>query len=148
VLRRLRERFPQIESPKKEDICYATTNRQDAVRTLAAQSDLLIVLGSRNSSNSQRLREIGEQTGIPAYLVDGAHELKDEWFAGVETVLITAGASAPEVVVQGVVGRLQERFGATVRETDGRQEPYVFPLPAALRQHRTEVMAAAANAVG
>ncbi len=96
VISRLRERFPQIESPKKEDICYATTNRQDAVRQLAEHADLLIVLGSQNSSNSQRLREIGEQCGIPAFLIDGAEELQTDWFAGVETVLITAGASAPK----------------------------------------------------
>lgn len=134
VLRRLRERFPQIESPKKEDICYATTNRQDAVRQLAAQADLLICLGSQNSSNSQRLREIGEQTGIPAYLIDGAEELRDEWFAGIETVLITAGASAPEVVVQGVIDRLHEKFGATVREETIRTEHINFPLPKELRK--------------
>lgn len=134
VLRRLRERFPQLESPKKEDICYATTNRQDAVRQLAAQADLLICLGSQNSSNSQRLREIGEQTGIPAYLIDGADELRDEWFAGIETVLITAGASAPEVVVQGVIDRLHEKFGATVREETIRTEHINFPLPKELRK--------------
>jgi 4-hydroxy-3-methylbut-2-enyl diphosphate reductase len=134
VLRRLRERFPQLETPKKEDICYATTNRQDAVRTLASQSDLLIVLGSQNSSNSQRLREIGEQCGIPAYLIDGAEELRDDWFDGVETVLITAGASAPEVVVQGVIDQLRERFGAVVREETIRTEHVNFPLPKELRR--------------
>jgi 4-hydroxy-3-methylbut-2-en-1-yl diphosphate reductase len=134
VLRRLRSRFPQLESPKKEDICYATTNRQDAVRRLATGADLLLVLGSQNSSNSQRLREIGEQCGIPAYLVDGAGELRGEWFAGIETVLITAGASAPEVVVQGVIDWLRDRFGATVREIDGITERVTFPLPVGLRQ--------------
>jgi 4-hydroxy-3-methylbut-2-enyl diphosphate reductase len=134
VLRRLRGRFPQLESPKKEDICYATTNRQDAVRQLATHADVLIVLGSQNSSNSQRLREIGEQCGIPAYLIDGAGEMREEWFAGVETVLITAGASAPEVVVQGVIDFLRERFGATVREETIRTEHVNFPLPKELRR--------------
>ncbi len=134
VLKRLRERFPQVESPKKEDICYATTNRQDAVRQLAVQADLLICLGSQNSSNSQRLREIGVQCGIPAYLIDGAGEMRDEWFAGVETVLITAGASAPEVVVQGVIDVLRDRFGATVREETIRTEHFNFPLPKELRR--------------
>ena len=141
VMSRLRERFPQIESPKKEDICYATTNRQDAVRQLAMHADLLIVLGSQNSSNSQRLREIGEQCGIPAYLVDGATELKPEWFAGVATVLITAGASAPEVVVQGVIDWLHDKFGATVREETIRTEHVNFPLPKELRR----IAAAARN---
>jgi 4-hydroxy-3-methylbut-2-enyl diphosphate reductase len=134
VISRLRARFPQIESPKKEDICYATTNRQDAVRQLASHADLLIVLGSQNSSNSQRLREIGEQCGIPAYLVDGAGEMRPEWFANVATVLITAGASAPEVVVQGVIDWLNERFGATVREETIRTEHVNFPLPKELRR--------------
>ena len=134
VICRLRQRFPQIESPKKEDICYATTNRQDAVRQIAQHADLLIVLGSQNSSNSQRLREIGEQCGIPAYLIDGADELRDEWFQNIETVLITAGASAPEVVVSGVIDRLVERFGATVREETIRTEHVNFPLPKELRR--------------
>ncbi|MGC1276437.1 MAG: 4-hydroxy-3-methylbut-2-enyl diphosphate reductase [Planctomycetaceae bacterium] len=134
VLRRLRERFPQLESPKKEDICYATTNRQDAVRQLATQADLLICLGSQNSSNSQRLREIGEQCGISAYLIDGAGELQDDWFTGVETVLITAGASAPEVVVQGVIDLLHDKFGATVREETIRTEHVNFPMPKELRR--------------
>lgn len=137
VLGRLRAKFPQLESPKKEDICYATTNRQDAVRQLATQADLLIVLGSQNSSNSQRLREIGEQYGIPAYLIDGAGELKDHWFDGVETVLITAGASAPEVVVQGVLDQLREKFGATVREETIRTEHVNFPMPKELRRLAT-----------
>ncbi|MBA3312870.1 MAG: 4-hydroxy-3-methylbut-2-enyl diphosphate reductase [Planctomycetaceae bacterium] len=134
VMSRLRTRFPQIESPKKEDICYATTNRQDAVRQLAVQADLLIVLGSQNSSNSQRLREIGAQCSKPAYLIDGAGELRPEWFEGVETVLITAGASAPEVVVQGVIDWLHERFGASVREETIRTEHVNFPLPKELRR--------------
>lgn len=134
VISRLRARFPQIESPKKEDICYATTNRQDAVRQLAVQADLLIVLGSQNSSNSQRLREIGEQCGKPAFLIDGAAELQPEWFDNIETVLITAGASAPEVVVQGVIDWLHDRFGATVREETIRTEHVNFPLPKELRR--------------
>lgn len=134
VMDRLRERFPHLETPKKEDICYATTNRQDAVRQLAKGADLLIVLGSQNSSNSQRLREIGTQFGIPAYLIDGSQELRDEWFENVETVLITAGASAPEVVVQDVIGYLQEKFGATIQEEIIREEHVDFPLPKELRK--------------
>ena len=134
VMRRLRERFPRIESPKKEDICYATTNRQEAVRQLVSCADLMIVLGSQNSSNSQRLREIGEQHGIPAYLLDGASELRPEWFSGIDTVLLTAGASAPEVVVQGVIDWLSRRFDAAVVEFDGRPEKRVFPLPIELRR--------------
>ena len=134
VMDRLRERFPHLETPKKEDICYATTNRQDAVRQLAKEADLLIVLGSQNSSNSQRLREIGTQFGIPAYLIDGAHEVRDEWLENVETVLITAGASAPEVVVQDVIRYLQDKFGATFQEEVIREEHVDFPLPKELRK--------------
>ena len=137
VLRRLRERFPHLETPKKEDICYATTNRQDAVRELARQADLLLVLGSQNSSNSQRLREIGSDLGIPAYLIDGADELRDEWFAGIGCVLVTAGASAPEIVVEGVIRQLSERFGATVREETIRTEHVNFPMPKELRRLAT-----------
>ena len=119
VMTRLRERFPHLETPRKEDICYATTNRQEAVRVLAGRSDLLLVLGSRNSSNSLRLVEIGAECGIPGRLLDGPEELRDEWFlqadgSPVGTVLVTAGASAPERVVSGVVEALKRRYGATV----------------------------------
>ncbi len=133
VIRALKLRFPQITSPPKEDICYATTNRQDAVSSLAAQSDLVIVLGSQNSSNSRRLMEIGQSLGKPSYLIDGARELRAEWFEGVGTVLITAGASAPEVVVQDVITYLRSQFGAQVDEVTTREEHVSFPLPRELR---------------
>lgn len=137
VIRRLVERFPQIASPPKEDICYATTNRQHAVAQLAPQADVMIVLGSQNSSNSQRLKEIGQQHETPAYLVDGAHELQAQWFRDARTVLITAGASAPEIVVQECIAYLREKFGATVREITTRQEHVSFPLPRELRALQT-----------
>jgi 4-hydroxy-3-methylbut-2-enyl diphosphate reductase len=141
VIRALQARFPQIESPPKEDICYATTNRQDAVSTLAAQADVVIVLGSQNSSNSRRLMEIGQTLGKPSYLIDGAEELKPDWFQGDECVLITAGASAPEVVVQDVIQSLQTRYGATLDEVTTREEHVSFPLPKELRQMRTAQLA-------
>lgn len=133
VIDRLRQKYPKIESPPKEDICYATTNRQEAVATLASQADVVIVLGSQNSSNSQRLKEIGLFHGKPAHLVDGASELKPEWFANAKTVLITAGASAPEVVVRECVDWLIEKYGAQVREITTREEHVSFPLPKELR---------------
>lgn len=134
VITALRERFPQIESPPKEDICYATTNRQHAVKQLAAQADLVLVLGSQNSSNSRRLQELGAEGSRPAYLIDGASELRPEWFTGVETVLITAGASAPEVVVQDVIDHLKSEHGAEVEEVVTREEHVSFPLPKELRK--------------
>lgn len=133
VIRRLRERYPQIQSPPKEDICYATTNRQEAVSQLSEEADLVIVLGSQNSSNSRRLMELGAGESRPAHLVDGARDLQPEWFEGVERVLITAGASAPEVVVQECVNYLVEKFGAHVREIQIREENVHFPLPKELR---------------
>jgi len=133
VIRRLEERYPQIEKPPKEDICYATTNRQHAVRQLITQADVLLVLGSQNSSNSRRLMEIGQADEIPSYLIDGQKELREEWFANVETVLITAGASAPEVVVQECLTYLESRFGATIEEVVTREEHVTFPLPRELR---------------
>jgi 4-hydroxy-3-methylbut-2-enyl diphosphate reductase len=133
VIGRLEARFPHIEHPPKEDICYATTNRQHAVRELISRADLLIVLGSQNSSNSRRLREIGESTGCPSQLIDGPDELRPEWFHGVETVLITAGASAPEVVVRATIQQLVERYGGTVEEVTTRTEHVTFPLPKELR---------------
>ncbi|QDT66358.1 4-hydroxy-3-methylbut-2-enyl diphosphate reductase [Calycomorphotria hydatis] len=134
VLGRLRERYPQIETPKKEDICYATTNRQDAVKVLSQRSDLVLVLGSQNSSNSQRLRELGETCSGKAFLIDGASELQPEWFESVDTVLITAGASAPEIVVQEVIDHIKNEYGATVTEETIRTEHVEFPLPKELRQ--------------
>jgi len=134
VIDRLKQRYPQIASPPKEDICYATTNRQEAVSQLASSADILIVLGSQNSSNSRRLQEIGESFGIPAYLVDGADELQPEWFANAQTVMITAGASAPDIVVDECIDYLIDRFGATVREVTIREENVNFLLPKELRQ--------------
>ncbi|HWL09713.1 MAG TPA: 4-hydroxy-3-methylbut-2-enyl diphosphate reductase [Planctomicrobium sp.] len=134
VIQRLKERYPNIESPPKEDICYATTNRQHAVRELIEQVDLLLVLGSQNSSNSRRLMEIGQSSGKAAYLIDGAHELQEEWFDGISSVLVTAGASAPEVVVQGCLDYLSSRFNATIEEITTREEHVTFPLPKELRQ--------------
>jgi 4-hydroxy-3-methylbut-2-enyl diphosphate reductase len=133
VIRALEERFPSIEHPPKEDICYATTNRQFAVRELINKADLLLVLGSQNSSNSRRLQEIGTAAGKPAYLIDGKSEMRPEWFEGVETVCITAGASAPEVVVEEVIDELKTRYGATLSEEIIREEHVTFPLPRELR---------------
>jgi len=133
VIARLRERFPDIASPPKEDICYATTNRQHAVAELTPRADVVLVLGSQNSSNSRRLAEIAASHGKPAYLIDGASEIEDAWFTGVEKVLITAGASAPEVVVQECVEFLRERYGATVTPVTLREEFVQFPLPRELR---------------
>ncbi len=133
VIKRLRERFPDIATPPKDDICYATTNRQEAVSALAPQSDLVIVLGSQNSSNSRRLAEIAASLNKPAHLIDGAHELQPEWFNGVQTVLVTAGASAPEVVVQECLDYLVENYGATVELAVIREEHVSFPLPRELR---------------
>jgi 4-hydroxy-3-methylbut-2-en-1-yl diphosphate reductase len=139
VIERLKERYPQIASPPKEDICYATTNRQEAVSGLMDEADLLIVLGSQNSSNSRRLMEIGETCGKPAYLVDGLSELQPDWFYDDQTVAITAGASAPEEVVQECVDYLIERFGASVREVTFRRESVSFPLPRELRAKKAIV---------
>jgi 4-hydroxy-3-methylbut-2-en-1-yl diphosphate reductase len=139
VIRRLEERFPQIEHPPKEDICYATTNRQHAVRELINKADLLLVLGSQNSSNSRRLMEIGQAADKAAYLIDGLHEMQPEWFDGVETVMITAGASAPEVVVQEVIDHLVDNFGATIDEVTTREEHVTFPLPRELRKLQATV---------
>jgi 4-hydroxy-3-methylbut-2-enyl diphosphate reductase len=119
--------------PPKEDICYATQNRQEAVRMLASEADLVLVLGSQNSSNSLRLKEIAKEAGIAAQLIDGARDMDERWFEGVETVVITAGASAPESVVEECVEYLQQRFGATVESRTLRQEDVHFPLPRELR---------------
>lgn len=134
VIERLRARFPQIKCPPKEDICYATTNRQEAVSALAPEADLVLVLGSQNSSNSQRLRELATEVGKPAYLIDGVHELQPQWFEGVSTVVVTAGASAPEVVVQEVLDWLVATYQAVVETRTIREEHVHFPLPRELRQ--------------
>lgn len=133
VIDRLRLRFPEIVCPPKEDICYATTNRQEAVSELAPHVDLVVVLGSQNSSNSQRLKEIAAELGKPAHLIDGVAEMRTEWFDNVESVLITAGASAPEVVVQECVDFLSERFDAEVEQVTIRTEDVHFHLPRELR---------------
>ena len=133
VIEALRAKFDKIEGPRKDDICYATQNRQDAVKTLATGSELLLVVGSPNSSNSNRLRELGERMGAKAYLIDNAKEIQQEWLEGVESVGITAGASAPEVLVQSVVDRLKEWGGETPEELQGREENVVFSLPKELR---------------
>jgi 4-hydroxy-3-methylbut-2-en-1-yl diphosphate reductase len=133
IIRRLRERFPQIEGPPKEDICYATQNRQEAVRLLSAEADIVLVLGSQNSSNSQRLKEIARERGIGAHLIDGASDIDLGWFTGDETVLVTAGASAPESVVEECVELLRDRFRAEVEARSIRNEDVYFPLPKELR---------------
>jgi 4-hydroxy-3-methylbut-2-en-1-yl diphosphate reductase len=134
IIQRLRKRFPWIIGPQKEDICYATQNRQEAVRLLCQQADAVIVLGSQNSSNSQRLRELAEEFDRPAYLVDGPDDLKEADFQNCGTILITAGASAPELVVQNTLQWLKDRFNATVEEQEVRKEEVYFPLPRVLRQ--------------
>ncbi len=133
IIRRLREKFPTINAPPKDDICYATQNRQEAVARLAGEADIVLVLGSQNSSNSQRLAELGRQSGRPAYLIDGAADIDPRWLDDCETVLVTAGASAPEVVVEECLDWLREHHGATVEVRSIRQEDVTFPLPRELR---------------
>ncbi len=133
IIAALRRRFPQIVGPSKDDICYATQNRQEAVKLLVPEADAVLVLGSRNSSNSQRLAELAESCGRRAYLIDGVREIDEGWFKGNETVLITAGASAPEEVVQECVEYLRGRYGATVESRTVREEHVNFPLPRELR---------------
>ena len=132
IVEALRARFPAIAAPHKEDICYATTNRQEAVKAIAAKAQVLVVLGSANSSNSVRLAEVGRRAGARAYLIDDAEGLDFAWLEGVETVGVTAGASAPEVLVQGVLDRLAERFEVTLTEADTARETVTFKLPRAL----------------
>ena len=131
----LKRRFPAIIGPRKDDICYATQNRQDAVKFLAPQCDVVIVVGSPNSSNSNRLREVAAHRGIPAYMIDRAEELQPEWVEGKRRVGVTAGASAPEVLVQQVIERLRELGAGNVRELDGAVESVMFPLPRGLAAH-------------
>ena len=133
IICRLKERFPQIAAPPKDDICYATQNRQEAVALLSQDTDLVLVLGSQNSSNSQRLAELARERGIPAHLVDGVADIDADWFEGVETVLVTAGASAPEIVVEECLDWLREQFGATIESHSIREEDVSFPLPRELR---------------
>jgi 4-hydroxy-3-methylbut-2-enyl diphosphate reductase len=133
VIDALRAKFPVIGGPRKDDICYATQNRQDAVKQLAADCDVLLVVGSPNSSNSNRLRELAERMGTPAYLIDGAEDLKQEWFTNVAAIGITAGASAPEVLVQGVIQQLGEWGAQGTEELIGRPENVTFSMPKELR---------------
>jgi 4-hydroxy-3-methylbut-2-enyl diphosphate reductase len=137
IIRLLKERFPQIVGPPKDDICYATQNRQEAVRLLSDDATMVIVLGSQNSSNSQRLAELARERGITAHLIDGASEIDPTWFRGDETVVITAGASAPESVVQDCLSWLRQRFNADVEERTIRDEDVYFPLPKELRAAAT-----------
>jgi 4-hydroxy-3-methylbut-2-enyl diphosphate reductase len=133
VIDALRERFPKLSGPRKEDICYATQNRQDAVKSLVARCDVVLVVGSPASSNSNRLREIAEKAGIPGYLVDGPEDLDREWFAGKSHVGVTAGASAPEILVERVVDKLREWGGESVDEISSEPENIVFTVPRVLR---------------
>ncbi|MDF3054566.1 MAG: 4-hydroxy-3-methylbut-2-enyl diphosphate reductase [Gammaproteobacteria bacterium] len=136
VIDALRKRFPNLQGPKREDICYATQNRQDAVKQLAEKSEVVIVVGSVNSSNSNRLRELAERLGCEAYLVDSASEVEPNWVLGKSVVGVTAGASAPEVLVQEVVEKLKSLGGETEEELEGRKEHIVFVLPRELREQK------------
>ena len=133
VIDALRAKFPKIEGPRKDDICYATQNRQDAVRQLARKVDLLLVVGAKNSSNSNRLRELAEKVGTTAYLIDDESNIEPEWLNESTAVGVTAGASAPEVLVQGVVDKLKTLGAGTVLENPGKEEDIVFAVPAELR---------------
>jgi 4-hydroxy-3-methylbut-2-enyl diphosphate reductase len=133
IIAALRRKYPRIVGPNKADICYATQNRQEAVKNLVGECDVVVVLGSKNSSNSQRLAEIARDTGKPAYLIDTAAELRDEWFRPTDTVLVTAGASAPEEHVQAVLAKLRDWYGAAVENRVVREEHVSFPLPKELR---------------
>ena len=133
VIDGLRSKFPAIDGPRKDDICYATQNRQDAVRDLADKVDVLLVVGAKNSSNSNRLRELADKMGTVAYLIDDASNVEDQWFANVNAVGVTAGASAPEVLVQQVINRLKELGGKQVIENPGEVENIVFAVPVELR---------------
>ena len=136
IIAELKARFPEISSPKKDDICYATQNRQDAVKVLADECDIVVVVGSPNSSNSNRLREVAALKGVDAYMVDNAGQLEEAWFAGKQRVGVTAGASAPEVLVQAVIDQIKA-FGAdSVSELAGVEESTVFALPPALREDK------------
>jgi 4-hydroxy-3-methylbut-2-enyl diphosphate reductase len=137
----LKKRFPNIVGPKRDDICYATQNRQDAVKALARESDVVLVVGSPNSSNSNRLREVAQNEGVPAYMVDNAGQLKPEWVANKARVGVTAGASAPEVLVQQVIDTLMALGAQSVRELEGAIEKVTFPLPKALQENTGQKIA-------
>ncbi len=133
IIQGLQQKFPHIQGPKKDDICYATQNRQDAVKQLADQCELVLVVGSTNSSNSNRLKELALTQGVNSHLIDGAEDIKAEWFEGVEKVGITAGASAPEVLVENVIQKIQSWFDADIIKDKGPEENIVFQLPRELR---------------
>ena len=133
VIEALQDKFPYIQSPKKSDICYATQNRQDSVKEVIKQSDALIVIGSKNSSNSNRLKEIAENQGKPAYLIDSSNDIEDQWLNDVDSVGITAGASAPEILVQEVVSYLMSKGGHEIIEVEGAKESVNFPVPSSLK---------------
>ena len=133
IIDALRQRFPAIQGPRKDDICYATQNRQDAVRELATRCDLILVVGSVNSSNSNRLRELAEREGVESYLIDGADEIDPAWVAGRKRIGVTAGASAPDILVRGVIDRLRELGAGGLTELQGEPENMVFALPRELR---------------
>lgn len=139
VIDALNARFPKIIGPRKDDICYATTNRQEAVRDLAGKADLVLVVGSKNSSNSNRLAELAERVGKPSYLIDSADDISPDWLKGVETIGLTAGASAPDVLVQQVIRRLQELGADDVRQLEGREENIIFEVPKELRVDIKEI---------
>lgn len=134
VIKALQQRFPSITGPKKNDICYATQNRQDAVKVLASRSDLVLVVGSPNSSNSNRLREIAEKQNTPAYLIDGSEDIDPAWLDGIETIGVTAGASAPEILVEEVLEKLKAAGAKTVNSLPGREEKVTFSLPKSLQR--------------
>ncbi|MDM4770833.1 4-hydroxy-3-methylbut-2-enyl diphosphate reductase [Solimonas sp. SE-A11] len=134
VIDALRQRFPQIHGPRKDDICYATQNRQDSIKELASKCDVVLVVGSKNSSNSNRLRELSQLRGVPSYLIDGPQDIDPTWLTDRKAVGVTAGASAPEILVKQVVARLRELGGETAQELPGRQEHIVFSLPQPLRR--------------
>ncbi|THC45839.1 4-hydroxy-3-methylbut-2-enyl diphosphate reductase [Massilia sp. Mn16-1_5] len=139
IIAALKARFPNIMEPKKGDICYATTNRQEAVKFMAPQVEVVIVVGSPNSSNSNRLRELADKLGTPAYMVDQAELINPEWIAGKKRIGLTAGASAPEVLVQAVIDRLKQLGAASVRALEGVEENVTFPLPKGLDGAKAEV---------
>ncbi len=133
IIAALRAKFPAMQGPKNDDICYATQNRQDAVRDLARECDLVLVVGSPNSSNSNRLRELAERDGVESYLIDGANEIDPSWITGKQKVGVTAGASAPDVLIDGVIQRLRELGAGEISELSGEPESMVFALPKELR---------------
>jgi 4-hydroxy-3-methylbut-2-enyl diphosphate reductase len=143
IVARLKSRFPGITAPPSEDICYATQNRQEAVREIAAEADVFLVIGSKNSSNSMRLREIADELGVPGYLIDSSDEIDPAWLEGCGVVAVTAGASAPEELVQSCVDFLRSRYGATVEEHAVRLEDMRFQLPVALRRMQQAALAGA-----